>query len=152
MPTWTKKKYMKLAKGFWGKNKNCLRVTIPKVEKSLQYAYISRRLRPRDLRREWITNIGSAVKEHNINYSKFIYGLNNSNVDMDRKILAELCYTEPFSFKAIVDEVKIQGKLKDKVIKEMTYQEAIENGHIIESTPIEKPEIPETFNIFQNIE
>ena len=63
MATWTRKKYRKLAKGFYGKNKNCARVMIPRVEKSLSHAYVSRRLRPRNLRKSWIQTINAACQE-----------------------------------------------------------------------------------------
>lgn len=90
MAGFAKKKYFKLAKGFYGMTKNCLRVTIPKVEKSLQKAYIGRKLRPRNLRKNWIQTINAATRDLNINYSQFVCGLNRSNIQLDRKILADL--------------------------------------------------------------
>mmetsp|Transcript_18506 Transcript_18506/g.2545 ORF Transcript_18506/g.2545 Transcript_18506/m.2545 type:complete len:102 (+) Transcript_18506:1-306(+) len=87
---------------------------IPKVHKSLQYAYVGRKLRRRNLRREWIRTINASVKEHGIGYGPFICGLNNSNINLDRKILSGLGVFEPLSFKAIVDEVKIQGTIREK--------------------------------------
>jgi large subunit ribosomal protein L20 len=90
MAGFSKKKYFKLAKGFYGRAKNCLRITIPKVEKSLQKAYIGRKLRKRTLRRNWIQQINAAARDLNINYSRFICGLNRSNIELDRKILADL--------------------------------------------------------------
>lgn len=109
MAGFAKKKYFKLAKGFFRRNKNCLRITIPRVEKSLQKAYIGRKLRPRNLRRNWIQNINAAARDLHINYSQLICGLNRSNLVLDRKILSELAQYEPYSFKAIVDEIKVQN-------------------------------------------
>jgi len=80
MVAWTKKKYTKLAKGFYGRMKNCLSVMVPKVERSLKFAYRDRRVRPRLLRTNSILTINAAVREHNINYSRFIHSLNNSNI------------------------------------------------------------------------
>lgn len=87
--------------------KNCLRVMVPKVERKLKFAYRDRRVRPRKLRTDNILTINSAVREHNINYSRFINSLNNSNIELDRKILSILAINEPFSFKAVVDELKL---------------------------------------------
>lgn len=108
MTTWTRKKYIRLAKGFYGRMKNCLRVMVPKVERALKFAYRDRKVRPRQMRTNNILTINSAVREHNINYSRLIYSLNRSNIKLDRKVLANLAINEPFSFKAVVDELKIQ--------------------------------------------
>lgn len=62
MAGFSKKKYFKLAKGFYGRAKNCLRITIPRVEKSLQKAYVGRKLRRRNLRREWIQSVNAGVR------------------------------------------------------------------------------------------
>lgn len=109
MAGFAKKKYFQLAKGYYGRSKNCLRITITRVEKSLQKAYVGRKLRPRTLRRNWIQNINSAARDLDINYSRLVCGLNRSNIVLDRKILSDLAQNEPFSFKAVVDEIKIQN-------------------------------------------
>jgi len=108
MAGFNKKKYFKLAKGFYGRAKNCIKLTIPKVEKGLQKAYVGRKLRPRTLRREWIMTISAASRDLNLPYSRFINSLNNSNIDLNRKILADLAKNEPYSFKAIFDEIMVQ--------------------------------------------
>jgi large subunit ribosomal protein L20 len=90
MAGFSRKKYLKLAKGYYGRAKNCLRITIPKVEKGLQKAYMGRKQRPRIFKRGWIMSINAGVRDLNINYSRFICGLNNSNIVLDRKILADL--------------------------------------------------------------
>lgn len=139
MPTFAKKKYFQLAKGFYGRSKNCIRICAPRVEKSLQYAYRDRKVRPRLLRQGWIHSINAALTDHYINYSRFIYGLNRSNLLVNRKILADLAMNEPYSFKAIVDEVKIQSKLEDKKKKEeMSYLQAFACGNIIQGKVLTK--------------
>lgn len=110
MAGFAKKKYFKLAKGFYGRAKNCIRITIPRVEKSLQKAYIGRKLRRRDLRRDWIAAINAGSREHGLTYSRLICGLNRSNINLDRKILSNLAMYEPYSFKAIVDEIRVQSE------------------------------------------
>jgi len=137
MPSWQRKKYFKLAKGFYGRAKNCLRIAIPRVEKSLQYAYRDRRVKRRDFRKEWIQAINAGVREHYINYSTFIYGLNKSNIELNRKILADLAINEPYSFKAVVDEIKLKPYVQAKPQprkpqEEMDYFEAMSKGYIIE--------------------
>jgi len=71
-----------------------------------QYAYAGRRLRKRDLRRLWITRINAGLTPHEISYSKFINGLKKANIELDRKILADLVLSDPETFKAIVEKVK----------------------------------------------
>jgi hypothetical protein len=87
----------------------------------------------------WIQSINAGVREHGVSYSKFINALNyHTNIELDRKIMANLSYTEPYSFKAIVDEVKLQAKISDfikrkPVIAEMqgvSYATALEKGFI----------------------
>jgi len=140
MPTWQRKKYLKLAKGFYGRSKSCLRIAIPRVEKSLMYAYRDRRVRRREYRKEWIQTINAGVREHHINYSQFIFGLNNSNIQLNRKILADLATNEPFSFKAVVDEIKLKPFVKTKPVDEMGYLEAMSKGYIIEGAVKEQVE------------
>lgn len=114
MAGFSRKKYMKLAEGFYGRAKNCLRITIPRVEKSLARAYVGRKLRRRNVRREWISTINAATKDLDMKYSHFMCGLTRSNIQLDRKILADLAKYEPYSFKAVVDEVKVQFEYYQK--------------------------------------
>lgn len=100
------KKVLKLAKGFRGRAKNCFRIAIEKVEKALRYAYRDRRNRKRDFRALWIQRINAAVRTHDLVYSQFINGLNLANIDLDRKMLADLAVREPESFTAVVNQVK----------------------------------------------
>ena len=138
MPTWQRKKYYELAKGFYGRSKNCIRIMAPRVEKSLQYAYRDRQVRPRLKRKEWIISINAGVREHNINYSRFIEALNHSNIQLNRKILSDLAQNEPYSFKAVIDEVKFQGKMEEKTSKDIGYLEALAQGYLIEGKVLMK--------------
>lgn len=109
MAGFAKKKYLKLAKGFYGRTSRCYTLAITRVEKSLQKSYAGRKVRPRIMRRNWIHSINTVARELDINYSTLICGLNRSNIILDRKILADLAQNEPYSFKAVVDEIKLQN-------------------------------------------
>lgn len=99
------KKVLDLAKGFRGRSKNCYAIAKHRVQKALQYAYVERRLRKRNMRRLWIQQMNAAVRLHGIKYGNFVHALNRSNIEIDRKILAQLCQTEPLTFKSIVEHV-----------------------------------------------
>jgi hypothetical protein len=93
-------------------------------------AYRERKLKKRDMRKTWILSINAAVREHNMPYSRFVYGLTHSNLNLDRKILSDLAINEPYSFKAIVDEVKLQTGLsvEDRVRDFSSFASAVERG------------------------
>jgi large subunit ribosomal protein L20 len=95
-----------LAKGFRGRSRNCYRIARPRVEKSLQYAYVGRKLKKRDARTLWIQQINAGVRQHGVKYSAFINALHESNIALDRKVLAQLSRTEPVSFKAVAEFLK----------------------------------------------
>ena len=140
MAPWAKKKFLKLAKGFRGRAKNCYRIMIPRVDRSLQKAYVGRRLRPRTLRTEWIQTISAGVREHDVSYCRFINGLNYSNISLNRKILANLAINEPYTFKAIVDEIKVQKNLQILHKPDMDYIEALERNFLVFDQVKEVPE------------
>ena len=98
---------MRLAKGFFGRRKNCFSLAIRAVEKGLQKAYIGRKLKKRAARREWILQISAGAREHNISYAKLIFGMRYAEIGVNRKILATLAQQEPYSFRAIVEEAKL---------------------------------------------
>jgi large subunit ribosomal protein L20 len=100
------KKILKLAKGYRGRAKNCYRIAIEKVEKALRYAYRDRKARKRDFRALWVQRINAAVREYGMIYSKFINGLKLANIDMDRKVLADLAVSQPEAFKQVVEKAK----------------------------------------------
>jgi len=73
------------------------------LHKSWQYAYVGRRLRKRDFRRLWITRITAACRENGVSYSRFIAALKTKQVDLDRKVLADLAVNDPAAFKRLVE-------------------------------------------------
>ncbi|KAL8129490.1 hypothetical protein V2J09_018645 [Rumex salicifolius] len=98
-----KKKIFKLAKGFRGRAKNCIRIARERVEKALQYSYRDRRTKKRDMRGLWIERINAGTRQHGVNYSTFIHGLMKENIQLNRKVLSEISMHEPYSFKSLVD-------------------------------------------------
>jgi len=100
------KKVLKLAKGARGRAKNTFRAAIQRVEKNLQYAYRDRRTRKRDFRGLWIQRINAGARQHGMTYSQFISGLKKAEIDLDRKILAELAVSEPAAFEALVGQAR----------------------------------------------
>ena len=141
MAIWAKKKYLKLAKGFRGRAKNCPRVMMPKVEKSLQKAFKDRRRRPRDYKRQWISTINGGCREHGVSYSSFVFGLNRSNITLNRKILANLAINEPYTFKAVVDEIKAQKSLRLLHKDDMEFIEAVDRTFLVYGEVKELPEM-----------
>ena len=107
-------KIFQLAKGYRGRAKNCFSIAIRRVEKGLQHAYRSRRLKKRVARSEWIMQVRAASLEHELPYARLIHGLQLSNVGLDRRMLAQLAQTEPYTFRAIVEEAK--GALRRRVL------------------------------------
>jgi len=93
-----RKKVLKLAKGFRGGRSKLYRTAADAVDKALMYAYRDRRARKRDFRRLWISRINAAARMNNLSYSKFIHGLKLANIQLDRKVLAELAVSDPSGF------------------------------------------------------
>lgn len=100
------KKVLEQAKGYYGARSRVYRVAKQAVIKAGQYAYRDRRQRRRTMRQLWIVRINAGVREHGISYSKFINGLLKANIEIDRKVLAELAVTDKTAFKAIVEKAK----------------------------------------------
>jgi large subunit ribosomal protein L20 len=100
------KKILKLAKGMQHNRTRSYRLAKQAVIRALQYAYRDRRNKKRDLRSLWITRINAAAREQGLTYGKLIAGLKATNVELDRKVLAELAVNEPAAFAAIVKSVK----------------------------------------------
>lgn len=101
-----RKKILKQAKGFYGKRKNVYTVAKNVLEKGLGYKYVGRKLKKRDYRSLWIARINAACREEGVSYSQFMGKLAAKNIDLNRKVLADLAMNEPASFKALVAEVK----------------------------------------------
>jgi len=100
------KKVLKQAKGFYGRRKNTIRTAKAAVDRANQYAYRDRKNRKRTFRALWIQRINAATREHGMLYGQFIDGLGKAEVDIDRKVLAELAVSEPASFKALVEKAQ----------------------------------------------
>ena len=89
-----RKKIIGLAKGYWGTKKSHYKVANEQVMKSLKYAYLGRRLKKRDFRKLWITRISAACKMNDINYSRFMNGLKRADINLNRKMLAEIAVAD----------------------------------------------------------
>lgn len=100
------KKILAMAKGYRGRNSTNFRVAIEKVEKGLQYAYRDRRTKKRNFRALWIQRINAAVREHGMTYSQFMDGIHKAEIEVDRKVLADLAVREPEAFKALVEQAQ----------------------------------------------
>ena len=99
-----RKRVLKQAKGFRGRRKNTITNANAAVDRSMQYAYVGRKLRKRNFRALWIQRINAAVREHGLTYSRFIAGLAGAGIEIDRKVLSDLAIHEPVAFKALVDQ------------------------------------------------
>lgn len=99
-------KILKQAKGYWGARSHNYRTAKEAVERALLYAYRDRRTRKRDFRRLWIVRIKAAAEANELSYSRFISGLRKLNIDLDRKILADLAVSSPQTFVRIAEKVK----------------------------------------------
>ncbi|CAM9613669.1 unnamed protein product [Choristocarpus tenellus] len=103
------KKIIKMAKGYSGRGKNVFKIAIQKVEKALQQAYRDRKNKKRDFRRLWIERINAGVRQHGMRYSVFVNQANKAHVELNRKVLADMAVTEPYSFRSVVETVKAHG-------------------------------------------
>ena len=101
-----KKKIFKAAKGYFGGRKNLYKTAKDAVEKGWEHAYRDRRKKKRNFRRLWIVRINAGVREHGLSYSRFINGLKESGIELDRKALADLAVRNPEAFSAVVDRAK----------------------------------------------
>tara|TARA_X000001036_G_scaffold107283_1_gene100343 strand:- start:17 stop:361 length:345 start_codon:yes stop_codon:yes gene_type:complete len=101
-----RKKILKQAKGYFGRRKNVWTVAKNAVEKGLQYAYRDRKTKKRNFRSLWIMRINAAARLHGLTYSEFINKLKSKDIDINRKVLADLAMNNPEGFKQLVDKVK----------------------------------------------
>ena len=101
-----RRKVMKLAKGYWGAKSKQYRAASEQVARSLRYAYTGRKLRKRDFRRLWSTRINAAARINGMSYSTFINGLKKQNIEVNRKMLADLAVNDPAGFAKLVEIAK----------------------------------------------
>ena len=100
-----RKKVLKQAKGYFGRRKNVWTVAKNAVDKAMLYAYRDRRNKKRTFRALWIMRINAGSRAHGLSYSQFMGKLKTNNIDLNRKVLADLAMNDPAAFKAIIDKL-----------------------------------------------
>ena len=101
-----RRKILRLAKGYFGNKSKSYRIARQAVMKSLNYAYIGRRLRKRDMRSLWIARINAAARINGLSYSKFMHGLKTAGINLNRKVLAELAVNDANAFAELAAKSK----------------------------------------------
>lgn len=101
-----RKKVLKQAKGYFGRRKNVWTVAKNAVEKAMLYSYRDRRNKKRTFRALWIMRINAAARLHGMTYSQFMGKVKAANIDLNRKVLADLAMNHPVAFEAIVNKIK----------------------------------------------
>ena len=101
-----RRKVLEEAKGYWGLKNSNYKYAKEQVEHSLAYAYRDRKNRKRAFRRLWITRINAGARAHGLSYNQFVAGLKAANVELDRKVLADLAVSDPDAFGAIAEQAK----------------------------------------------
>ena len=102
----SRRKVMKLAKGYWGAKSKQYRAAKEQVARSLRFAYVGRKLRKREFRRLWIARINAAARLNGMSYSTFIAGLKKQNIEVNRKMLADLAVNDADGFAKLVEIAK----------------------------------------------
>ena len=100
------KKYLKQAKGDWGRRSRTYVIAREAVEKGWMYAFRDRRVRKRDFRRLWLVRINAAARLHNLSYSRFMDGLVKADIRLNRKVLADLAVNDPAAFSKLAEIAK----------------------------------------------
>ena len=101
-----RKKILKQAKGYFGRRKNVWTIAKNAVEKAMLYAYRDRRTKKRNFRSLWIARINAGAREHGMSYSHFMGKVKSNNIELNRKVLADLAMNNPQAFKAVVEKIK----------------------------------------------
>ncbi len=101
-----RKKYLRLAKGYWGAKSRLHRYAKEAVQRAWKFAYIGRRLKKRDFRRLWIIRINAAARQNGLNYTQFMHGLKLAGVALDRKVLADLAVRDAAAFAELASVAK----------------------------------------------
>lgn len=101
-----RKKIIKQAKGYFGRRKNVWTIAKNAVEKAMLYAYRDRRTKKRNFRSLWIARINAGARAHGMSYSQFMGKVKSNNIELNRKVLADLAMNNPEAFKAVVDKLK----------------------------------------------
>ena len=106
IPRKRRNKTLKLAKGYYGGKSRLFKTAKEAVMKSGNYAYIGRKPKKREFRRNWITRLTAAGKQNGMNYSTFINGLKKAGIDLNRKMLSEIAIADPAAFTALTEQAK----------------------------------------------
>ncbi|HAG34183.1 MAG: 50S ribosomal protein L20 [Cryomorphaceae bacterium BACL18 MAG-120507-bin74] len=101
-----RKRVLEMAKGYFGRRKNVWTVAKNAVEKALGYAYRDRRAKKRNFRALWIARINAGARMHGLSYSQLMGKLHANNIELNRKVLADLAMNHPEAFKAVVEKIK----------------------------------------------
>ncbi|MEO8073797.1 MAG: 50S ribosomal protein L20 [Acidobacteriota bacterium] len=101
-----RKKILALAKGYYGTKSKLYRSAKESVERALNFAYTGRKLKKRDFRKLWIVRINAACRLNGMKYSQFIHGLKLAEIELDRKVLADLAVKQPEAFAVLAGQVK----------------------------------------------
>jgi large subunit ribosomal protein L20 len=99
-----RKKILKKAKGYWGRRKNVYSIAKNAVEKAMQYQYRDRKVRKREFRKLWIMRINAAARQNGTTYSRLMGALKKKDIELNRKVLADLAVNDPEAFTAVVDQ------------------------------------------------
>ena len=101
-----RRKVLEQAKGYWGLKHSSYRLAKEQVQRSGAYAYRDRRNRKRDFRRLWIIRINAAARREGLSYNQFVAGCRKAEIELDRKVLADLAVSDPAAFGAIAEQAK----------------------------------------------
>jgi large subunit ribosomal protein L20 len=101
-----RRKVLEQAKGYWGLKHSSYRLAKEQVERSLAYAYRDRKAKKRTFRRLWIVRINAAARAHGLSYNQFVAGCRKAEIELDRKVLADLAVSDPAAFGAIAEQAK----------------------------------------------
>jgi len=101
-----RRKVLSEARGYWGLKHSSYKNAKEQVEHSLAYAYRDRRARKRSFRRLWILRINAAARKEGLSYNQFIAGCRKANIELDRKVLADLAVSDPAAFKQVAEQAK----------------------------------------------
>ena len=101
-----RKRVLKMASGFYGTRSRLYRTAINAVEKAMRYSYRDRKQKKREFRKLWIARINAGARLHGLSYSRMMGGLKKANVELDRRVLAELAVNDPAGFEAVAQLAK----------------------------------------------
>ncbi len=102
-----RRKVLEQAKGYRGTKHSSYRRAKEQVQRSLKYAYRDRRVRKREFRKLWIVRINAGARENGLSYNTFMHGLKLAEIELDRKVLADMAVADPASFAALVEQAKV---------------------------------------------